>query len=193
MPLIDFLTRPLGTQQQQANIAFSSDPIQGNPTPSFSAGVHRPTDRKRQRPLSSLSEHSPTPSTSHTETLVLRARDLLLEAVTCSKTRDEQARLLDLIEIFREYAEKGRIRHASTLLASQVANLEQATKRIENQARAKARDTIPAQPKTTTKPQTTKTTPKPTYATTAARDPEQWTKVSRDTKNKAKAREGRKD
>ena len=34
-----------------------------------------------------------------------------------------------------QYTEFGRIRHTSTLLASQVANLENATKRIENQSR----------------------------------------------------------
>ena len=112
MPSIEHTSRPLGPLQA-TNIVFSSDPIQGNPTPSFSAGAYRlNTDRKRQRPLSSLSEdtdYTPTPPTSHTETLVLRARDLLVEAVTCSKSRDEQSRLLDLIEIFREYSEKGRI------------------------------------------------------------------------------------
>ena len=53
-----------------------------------------------------------------------------------ARSRDEQARILDLLEIFREYTEKGRIRHASTLLASQVANLENATRRLETQSRA---------------------------------------------------------
>ncbi|PMD65270.1 uncharacterized protein K444DRAFT_519378, partial [Hyaloscypha bicolor E] len=41
------------------------------------------------------------------------------------------SRLLDLVEIFREYTEFGCICYTSTLLASQVANLENTTKRIE--------------------------------------------------------------
>ncbi|PMD62558.1 uncharacterized protein K444DRAFT_524174, partial [Hyaloscypha bicolor E] len=41
------------------------------------------------------------------------------------------SRLLDLVEIFRKYTEFGRIRHTSTLLALQVVNLENTTKRIE--------------------------------------------------------------
>jgi hypothetical protein len=64
--------------------------------------------------------------------LIREARSLLVKAIGITQSHDQQSRLLDLVEIFREYTEFGRIRHTSTLLASQVANLENATKRIEN-------------------------------------------------------------
>src|SRR5882757_5421023 len=67
--------------------------------------------------------------------LIREARSLLLKAINITPSHDQQSRLLDLVEIFREYTEFGRIRHTSTLLASQVANLENATKRIEIQSR----------------------------------------------------------
>jgi hypothetical protein len=67
---------------------------------------------------------------------VLQARDLLLKACSSCKAHDRQSRLLDLLEIFREYTEFGRVRHTSTLLASQVANLEKAIQRIEKQAKS---------------------------------------------------------
>ena len=67
--------------------------------------------------------------------LILEARDLLIRAYTITQTRDKQARILDLLEIFREYIEQRRIRYTSTILTSQVANLEQTARKIENQTR----------------------------------------------------------
>jgi hypothetical protein len=67
---------------------------------------------------------------------VLQARNLLLKACSSCKAHDRQSRLLDLLEIFREYTEFGRVRHTSILLASQVANLEKAIQRIKKQAKA---------------------------------------------------------
>jgi hypothetical protein len=71
-----------------------------------------------------------------TTQLVHQARDLLIKACSLCKSHDRQSRLLDLLEVFREYTEFGRIRHISTILASQVANLEKAIQRIESQAKA---------------------------------------------------------
>ena len=84
--------------------------------------------------------------------LVLEARDLLVKAYSATQSRNRQARLLDLLEVFREFTEHGRIRNTTTILATQVANLEQATRKIENQARqaqAKPNQALIAQPKTT--------------------------------------------
>jgi hypothetical protein len=39
-------------------------------------------------------------------TFILEARDLLVKAIGLTKEYDKQTRLLDLIEIFREYTEK---------------------------------------------------------------------------------------
>ena len=77
-------------------------------------------------------QSSQTGNTS--QKLVLEARDLLVRAYSATKSRDEQAKLLDLLEIFREYTEHNRIKHTTSILASQVANLERATKKIETQA-----------------------------------------------------------
>jgi hypothetical protein len=67
--------------------------------------------------------------------LVLEARDLLVKAYSATKSREEQAKLLDLLEIFREYTEHNRVKNTSSILASQVANLERASKKIESQAK----------------------------------------------------------
>jgi len=48
-----------------------------------------------------------------------------------------------LLEIFREYTEKGKIQTTSKIIASQVANLETATRQIETKARALAKAPIP--------------------------------------------------
>ncbi|PMD58875.1 uncharacterized protein K444DRAFT_724609, partial [Hyaloscypha bicolor E] len=92
--------------------------------------------------------------------LIRQARDLIVKAITITPSHDQQSRLLDLVEIFREYTEFGRIRHTSTLLASQVANLENATKRIEIQSRTQAK--LATQAKTTPE--------KPTWAKIATQE-----------------------
>ena len=72
---------------------------------------------------------------SLSQELVYQARDLLVKACSLTNSRLEQSRLLDLIEIFREYTEKGVIQKTSSILTTQVASLELATKKIESQAR----------------------------------------------------------
>ena len=58
---------------------------------------------------------------------ILKARDLIVYAY--SKTpRDQQSKLLDLLEIFREYTESGNITKASSIITTQIANLENATR-----------------------------------------------------------------
>lgn len=72
---------------------------------------------------------SSAPITAHTA--VLQARDLLVQAYTLTKSREEQAKLLDLLEVFREYTEKGSIQTVSKILTTQINNLETATRKIE--------------------------------------------------------------
>jgi hypothetical protein len=91
---------------------------------------------------------------------------LLLKAINITPSHDQQSRLLDLVEIFKEYTEFGRIRHTSTLLASQVANLENATKRIEIQSRNQQA----TQAKLATQAKTT--SGKPTWAKIATQEPQ---------------------
>ena len=72
---------------------------------------------------------------TNSQELVLQARDLLVRAYSTTISRVEQGKLLDLLQIFREYTESGIIQKTSSILATQVANLEQASRKIESQAR----------------------------------------------------------
>jgi hypothetical protein len=75
------------------------------------------------------------PISDNIRNTILEARDLIIKAYTLSQSRDEQSKLLDLVEVFREYTELGRIRHTSSILATQIANLEQTSRKIDNQAK----------------------------------------------------------
>jgi hypothetical protein len=68
-------------------------------------------------------------------TLILETRDLLVKATGLTKEYDKQTRLLDLIEIFREYAEKGKVLKTSNIIISQVISLENITRRIESKTK----------------------------------------------------------
>lgn len=113
--------------------------------------------------------------------LIREARSLLLKAINITPSHDQQSRLLDLVEIFREYTEFGRIRHTSTLLASQVANLENATKRIEIQSRTQQATQAKL---ATLATQANTSSGKPTWAKIATQEPphsqtdKDWTIVS---------------
>jgi hypothetical protein len=67
--------------------------------------------------------------------LILEARDLLVKAIGLTKEYDEQTRLLDLIEIFREYAEKRKVLKTSNIIILQITSLENTTRRIESKTK----------------------------------------------------------
>ncbi|KAF1980549.1 hypothetical protein K402DRAFT_387825, partial [Aulographum hederae CBS 113979] len=66
---------------------------------------------------------------------IFAARDLVVLASQLSQDRAEQSKMLDLLQIFREYTEKGQVRYASSIIASQVASLENISKRIDNKTK----------------------------------------------------------
>jgi hypothetical protein len=68
-------------------------------------------------------------------TFILETRDLLVKTVGLTKKYDKQTRLLDLIEIFREYTEKKKVLKTSNIIVSQVISLENTTRRIESKAK----------------------------------------------------------
>ena len=68
--------------------------------------------------------------------MLLEARNLIIQACTLAETHSEQTKLLDLLEVFREFTEKGQIKSISSILASQVNNIEVATKVLETKTRA---------------------------------------------------------
>jgi hypothetical protein len=66
---------------------------------------------------------------------ILETKDLLIKTAGLTKEYDKQTKLLDLIEIFREYAEKGKVLKTSNIIASQVTSLENTTRRMESKAK----------------------------------------------------------
>lgn len=69
---------------------------------------------------------------------ISNARNMLIEAASYLEgDENEQSKVLDLLEVFRDYLEKGTRPISSTAkaLATQVASLEQASKKITKQAR----------------------------------------------------------
>ena len=65
---------------------------------------------------------------------------MIIKALSLTKSFEEQSRLLDLIKVFREYIEKGRLYKALNIIATQVANLESATRKIKTKARDLAKE-----------------------------------------------------
>ena len=49
---------------------------------------------------------------------ILEARDLLVKAYNLTSSRYQQSQLLDLLEVFREYTKKGKLRTTSAILAN---------------------------------------------------------------------------
>jgi len=129
------------------NFTISSDPL--NPTPFFnqfppeiSGTRKRAIDSIQNRPSKLPRNVGPQESTQEPSTLeyttitaILEARDLIILASTLTTSHTEQTRLLDLLQIFREYTEKGNLIKASSIITTQIANLESATRQIEQKTR----------------------------------------------------------
>jgi hypothetical protein len=96
------------------------------PFADFSAASYRlihPIRKRGLDPLPYLNQANKSVRFSQDKSprdLILNARDLIVQAYTLTKAREEQSKLLDLLEVFREYTEKGRLQTASTIIASQV-------------------------------------------------------------------------
>jgi len=163
----DLPTSDTTTPAVSLPVLLSSDPsLTNNPfSPAgLSASSHRPLgyNKKRGYPpahtpagrFDKAPRLSSTPKTARDA--ILQARDLLIQACSLASSHEEQSKLLDLLEVFREYTEKGRLQTAATIIASQVANLESATRQIENKARALAKAPVPSVPN---KPSTLRQSP----------------------------------
>ena len=154
------------TSRVGLGLSSSPDFTLDNPFSSggLSASTHRPTQQPRKRGLQTR-DYGPAPKEPRTQdpqddnpqdpsgltrSKILEARDLILQACSITKSRDEQSRLLDLLEIFREYTEKGRLTKSSNIIASQVANLETAVRKIETKAKTLTGNPTPPTPPTRT-------------------------------------------
>ena len=137
-----------------ASFAFNPPSTPFSATENFSATQHRlsinPNGKRGQgsHSYSRKRAHFQEPETQDitqestldsVRSIILAARDLLLKACTLTESRDEQGRLLDLLERFREYTEEGKVQNTARIIASQVTNLEIATRKIEAQAKALAK------------------------------------------------------
>ena len=127
---------------------------------------------------------APKRSISSVKEGILGARDLLVQAANLCSSNEEQTRILDLIEILRDYTEFGRIKKQElSILKSQISQLETitktASKAIHNQQKPSPKSTPGVQPDRRTaaaKPPTT------SYANVAARDlpkVSEWTTVEK--------------
>ena len=114
---------------------FSTDDIGNTPIPS--RNFH--TSQIRKRPLIDTTDQTSNkrnqPTNTLANTLILEARTLIVKAASIAKSHDEQTSLLDLLEVFRQYTEKGKVTTTSRILATQVANLKSTTRRIESKAK----------------------------------------------------------
>jgi hypothetical protein len=135
------------TEPNTRPIEVSSDPL-GHLSPSISqfantAETHRfqkrksPPTKAQQLLRIFFTDNLPSnignlPTTAREA--ILQARDLIIIAYS-KTTREEQSKLLDLLEIFREFTESGKITKISNIIASQIANLETVTRKIESKTR----------------------------------------------------------
>jgi len=110
------------------------------------------------------------------------ARDALVQAANLASSNNEQTRLLDLIEILRDYTEHGRVRtEEKSILASQISRLDVVTKGISKVLNSQPK-TIPnaVLPSQTHLSQQSNPAPVPSYANTAAKNlpkSTEWTTV----------------
>ncbi|KAJ8069558.1 hypothetical protein OCU04_003208 [Sclerotinia nivalis] len=109
--------------QAQHNILSFDDPFKSS---TISSTLQFNNKRRRQFSYSEFSSTKPKEA-------IQKARDLFILAISMEKDIEEQSKILNLIEIFREYLEKGKLIRASNIITSQISHFENATKRIEKQ------------------------------------------------------------
>jgi hypothetical protein len=105
------------------------------------------------------------------EECILKARDLVVQASTLATSTKRKTQLLDLLEVFRDFTESGRVnKHGLSILASQVSSLETVSRSLGSKVRELHKPvTISANTTSTLKePTATATTAKTTYAAAAA-------------------------
>jgi hypothetical protein len=119
-------------------IGENSFSIDARALPAEPQGKRQRTEQARDLPSLDMFRPTITPSNENkTQDLIYRARDLLIEAYSASTSRTQQTNILELVQVFREYIESRVLRKTSTILATQVASLERATRKVETLARLK--------------------------------------------------------
>ena len=169
-------TRPSFSPEPATGLAFATPDRLGkrasSSRPSFSAANRTPGTKRfiDDQPRDLMDRIITRPNRTAREALC-DARDCLIEARVCSKDPIEQANILDFYDLFREYIDNGTLARASTIVSSQVQNLELATRSVEKIARVLAstnssKPTPPSHPKPT--PSSQSHLEKPSYAKVAS-------------------------
>lgn len=184
-------TQPIDTTFRTNSSDLLSDPFTTqSPTTAPLFTAHRPFNQNRKRGPSTTFNHQNKHQKTYTKPstakeAILEARDLIILASSLSQSRDEQTKLLDLLEIFREYTEKGRLTTASNIITSQITHLESATRKIESQAKALAKTPLPTTSNNNRNPQDNQPITKPvSYAAVATQgnksttNTQEWTVVN---------------
>ena len=113
----------------------------------------------------------PTPPVTTEEDCILKARDLVVQACSLATSTKKKTLLLDLLEVFRDFTESGRVnKHGLSILASQVSSLETVSRSLGSKVRELHKPvTISANTTSNLKqPTVIATAAKTTYATAAA-------------------------
>lgn len=130
----------------------------------------------------------PKPTISTVTEGIQLARNALVQAANISTSNEQQTQLLDLIEIFRNFTETGRVKKPETaILASQISRLETVsktvTKALNSQAKSIQKPSLQTQtngPLLQTASQQAHTASPASYAAAAAKDipkTTEWTTV----------------
>jgi len=128
-------TTPTPTRATRQKDFSSPDPLSMDFTPA-KAPNKAAISRKRVNSTTLAPQRTPQPPSSRFSFLgasvkpmissvkegIQVARDALVQAANLASSNDEQTRLLDLIEILRDYTEHGRVRtEEKSILASQIS------------------------------------------------------------------------
>ncbi|KAF2633551.1 hypothetical protein BU25DRAFT_298191, partial [Macroventuria anomochaeta] len=111
-----------------------------------------------------------TPTAHTAKEAISIARNMVTQASKLADTHEEQTRLLDLLEVFRDFTENNRVnKHGVSVLASQVSNLESVSRSLGSKVKQLQKPTTATTATTATPPEPTQPSP-PTrsYATTAS-------------------------
>src|SRR5579859_3943963 len=98
------------THQATLFLFSSSDPLA--PLPLSPTNVPGPSQIQKCGPSSPLiNNHNTAPQNNNqvAKRAILKARDLLVEAYTLTTSKVEKTKLLDLLEVFREYTEDRKL------------------------------------------------------------------------------------
>ena len=115
-----------------------------------------------------------TPAAQSVSEALQIARNLVVQATNMATSYTQQSQLLDLIEVFRDFTEQGRINKSGlSALATQVTSLEIVSKTLNKGVKALQKPTTQAQlPKTTLPAPATQNQPQSqTYAAIASQQP----------------------